>query len=770
MQKKKQEWKVEFHRSQSPNGEFHTKPRLMRGEQSFVPQPAPGLIHGTVHKLNRLQSRFVGDVPSLKKAIYDRTPKTDGGKSVQLTLKNAYRAASLTGKAAVGAALISETAVLKLGSLAGRSLFYKAQGKLRGAALGSGTNRAAAKLIGAAAAVARVRMLSRSAKIYRTRAAYRHGHYESHITGKLSKTVGLKSELKAEKVNLKQAKHFLGKRSKLQKGKIAGFKKNLTNADKKSIVFLINKRKIKLAKAELKLVKIESNTAKTALNFKRKLHRTNKRILNKSKHTTFKEAAKGGMRVVGRKLAEADNDFAAAGAGIARAYRILRKPASEKFRAGERKLSKLKSKHAKKSGRLHKKESRFQNKKGNVKRAGKLGKQRKLTAKNKIAAILKGLSNLPARLSPKELVKNIAGSLAKKFLLSVIVPILPFLIGIMLILSLFVSLGGSGTIAAGTFLANEAVLTQSAEYYIEQAFGLNAGVLGVPNNHSSSYWNNTHLKGGLTVDYSPFKLWAFLTAYYYDFNLADDEDPQDWQFNAVTKVLIKSLFNEEYEYLSDSDDGGYYYTVNRKQSFDKTIAALLATRDDDAETREQRLGYYELLSGTGVMDDGGEPPNIYGGHQVIISPVSADLPDLIAGGRIIHRNGYDFWAWNTTPCDELENTPHKGIDIRCSNSEAVRAVSGGTISNLSGSEFELDIPEVEFYDEDNRLAKAFYKNVRPASGIANGSEVNEGDIIGYVTADRSCGEIGTNYYLHFEFQAHIILNVRTNLDPYILIE
>ena len=113
-------------------------------------------------------------------------------------------------------------------------------------------------------------------------------------------------------------------------------------------------------------------------------------------------------------------------------------------------------------------------------------------------------------------------------------------------------------------------------------------------------------------DFDCYKLWAFLSAYYYDFDADDNGDIKYWKFKSDTEDLLEDIFNAEYEFVywydnksrweeldtyvyfggGSSTDGSYYYC---EQSASKSNGAWTYKFKPTSYTSE--LGQY--LDGDG---------------------------------------------------------------------------------------------------------------------------------------------------------------------------
>jgi murein DD-endopeptidase MepM/ murein hydrolase activator NlpD len=446
---------------------------------------------------------------------------------------------------------------------------------------------------------------------------------------------------------------------------------------------------------------------------------------------------------------------------------------------------------------MYTKKSKLQDKRDSIIKSKKQRRLRKtkVGTKNKLTSWVNSMANA----SPSDVIKNVTAKAVGKIVV-VVAPVT--IIGLLLIVPVFLLLvmcsgiGGIFSIIGGLFLASDDDLTKASEFYTELAYSFNEKILEIPNDwenqlvalgvNTDEYdidpdnfiWNEEpHLSANDTFDFDPYKLWAFLTAYYYDFS-TDDGEPDFWNFNSNTKSVITSLFERQYtfvhlyEQIPEREEDGVihpaevnlHYAVHNYRSFDYAIQIQLRESPNPG-TNEERYELYLMLAGMlAEGDTSQEPFNLYGGHQEFGSPFAEGLQQLIQAGRIVHINGYNIKDWNMTACD-FENGYHAGIDIRAVRNTEVLAVGNGTIRNVTESSFELHIENVPVFGEDEKTYTAIvtYSNT---TGLTEGTVVTQGKLVGRVTGHNNCGATCDLYYLHIQIHD----SNKNNIDPFLLIE
>jgi murein DD-endopeptidase MepM/ murein hydrolase activator NlpD len=413
----------------------------------------------------------------------------------------------------------------------------------------------------------------------------------------------VKGEIKPQKAKItefkEKAKYYKKERSKFSLG---------IRKKPHGMGVELNKRRLQKAEITVKLAKNKKKIATTDLKYKKKIYKNNKKLLKGTKGAVASEI---GGKVAGKvkdkvKEASGNNDFINAAVKIGDIKRKIAPPktARQKLYSKEKKITDLKAKAKLKDVKLHEKGRKLQNKKAGIKYNGKRYKAKKQTFKNKYAAALKQLKD------PVGMIKKLLGGIAKKVAAPIVIPLLLI---VLICLPLTMCGGGGGAAGGGImgiYFASDATLTAVNEYYTKLAFDFNYNVIGISADwkgkltilgvDTASYdtvptlhWNNTSLKGDLTYDYDSNKLWAFLTAYYFDYNLPDDKDPAEWINDTNTQNLILSLFNAEYEFKHNYVKIPEQKTAGKRQEERDVKYAETSAQKTPGTKQEQRTIKYE---------------------------------------------------------------------------------------------------------------------------------------------------------------------------------
>jgi len=422
---------------------------------------SPGIMHGID---NFCKHRVTGDVPSLKRYIYERSPTTALGMGLHGAAKNAYRIGSLPGKAAWGAGLAGETLLLKAGAVAGRQAGMAVYQKLRNSG-DNDTGRLLAKAVSGAGALLIMRretlMVRKELPLLKKRLAASERRLKKFVPPLLdlykrqlknARRSGNKAAVKRLKAKIRNTVP-----SSRYKAQIKNYKKTAAKS-KKSVTKLINKKRAALVKHTSKL-------EKQSLRFAKKLHRENKRLLKIAKRGKFSAA----LGLAGRKFAEKigaaarENDTTAVvGAAVSIAQQ-LRKTKMQKLYAKKKKISKLKRKD-----RLRRKNSKLHKKGAGAKMKGKKRRKKpKKGLKSKLAAIISALSN------PVEAIKNLLKSAISKAVFAIILPALPFLlIGFVVVVLIISTLPTVATFMVSSYPSEDSEMLAAEQRMTELEVGL----------------------------------------------------------------------------------------------------------------------------------------------------------------------------------------------------------------------------------------------------------------------------------------------------------
>ena len=230
-------------------------------------------------------------------------------------------------------------------------------------------------------------------------------------------------------------------------------------------------------------------------------------------------------------------------------------------------------------------------------------------------------------------VKNVYEKEVKKFFAAIAVPILIIFLVFAFIIMIFSSIVSGGGFTLGTYAAQDYDLSEAEKYYTELVYNFNQKILKVSDTSDwkkgltafgakkkdlkdkpdNWYWGKSSVYDWKPqYDFDCYKLWAFLCAYYYDFDADDNGDIKYWKFKSDTEDLLEDIFNAEYEFVywydnksrweeldtyvyfggGSSTDGSYYYC---EQSASKSNGAWTYKFKPTSYTSE--LGQY--LDGDG---------------------------------------------------------------------------------------------------------------------------------------------------------------------------
>ena len=373
---------------------------------------------------------------------------------------------------------------------------------------------------------------------------------------KLYKAKTGKPKLKANKAELKKAKADFKRRKKRAKGckllKARTYRR---------------KQEYKQTKRELKF---ERKQLKTESKFRVKEYRNQKKIAKLSKPGLLVlkpvSYSAGRMRASAWQKAvneDQDNDFLHV---IDSAKRRVAEPAVQKvskpqrLQKQEKKRDSLSDKKSKSDKHLNKQENKLKEKHNKYKQKKRKRKPKK-PAKKSVAESFK---------SAFKFVKNVYEKEVKKFFGAIAVPIIVILLVFAFIIMIFSSISHSSSFTLGTYAAQDYDLSEAEKYYTELAYNLNQKILKVSDTSNwkngladfgakkkdlkdtpdNWYWGRSSVYDWDPVyDFDTYKLWAFLCAYYYDFDASDNGDIKYWKFKNDTKTLLEELFNAEYEFV-----------------------------------------------------------------------------------------------------------------------------------------------------------------------------------------------------------------------------
>lgn len=264
--------------------------------------------------------------------------------------------------------------------------------------------------------------------------------------------------------------------------------------------------------------------------------------------------------------ADSDNDFLAV-ADFMKRHGVDRAAAkiqpSHLKEKNQKKKNKLEDRKSNTQQKLQTRESKLKEKNDSKKRRKK--KKPKSQSKASLSDKLKKAAKDAFRF-----VKNAFSKEARNVLLSHLAPILLIALVLVFILMIFLGiLGGSGFVL-GTYASQNYDLSEAEKYYTSLAYNMNESILKVGDSSKwktglkelgadtsnmkdtpdNWYWGRSSVYDWDAVyDFDVYKLWAFLCAYYYDFDADDNGDITYWSYGSDTEDLLDEIFAEEYAFV-----------------------------------------------------------------------------------------------------------------------------------------------------------------------------------------------------------------------------
>ncbi|MCQ2470034.1 MAG: hypothetical protein MJ100_09510 [Ruminococcus sp.] len=568
--KRSKQFQIDFRRKENKKGRFRTRAYIVRGEKQFH-----GNNRGLLHKFAHVRYRITGDKPSVTKTIKSWQPKTVKGKLFRTNARAVNFAVHDAGQTAVDTALAAETVGLKASDITQREVRYKLKQKYTREAVDD--YHRGVFLMGRSAvdAVKGTRNHLKAKKPYKLEKAKLK---VKKADNKLYQAKTGKPKLHANKADLKKAKAEYKAKKKGAKCKTNG--KSIKKLERKE--YKQTKRELKF---ERKQLKTENKFRTKALKNQRKIAKLSKPgllVLKPASYTAGRMKASAWQKAVNE---DTDNDVLHA---LDSAKRRVVEPAKQKIskpqrlQKHEKKRESLNDKKLKSDQRLNRQENKLKDKHDTHKKSKSTKKSR--NAKEKVSDALKAAWSF---------VKNVYESEVKKFFLCLAIPVLVILLGFGLFTAIFSATSSNGGFTLGTYASQDYDLSEAEKYYTQLAYNLNEKVRKVGN---SSDWKNGLSELGVDTsgmkdtpdnwiwgqsgiynwtpqyDFDCYKLWAFLCAYYYDFD-ADNDDIYYWSFGSGTEDLLDEIFNSEYEFVSHYDNTSHweyrsqfnsqgYYSIN----------------------------------------------------------------------------------------------------------------------------------------------------------------------------------------------------------------
>ena len=553
--KRTKEFQIEYRREQNSRGRFHTHAHIVRSEK--VHHGGRGIIHKAVN----LKYRIKGDKPSVTRTIKSWQPKTVRGKLFKANALAVNFAVHDVARTAVDTALAAETVGIKTADIAQREIRHKLKEKYTREAVDDYHRGVFFMGRTAVDAVKGTHNHLKTKKQYKLEKAK---FKLKDADNKLYKAKTHKPKMSATKADLRKAK--------------AEYRSRIKPAHGNKLRKAMNKRRLQAYKQSKRELKFERKQLKTEWRYRVKELKNQKKIkklsnpgllvLKPAKYTAERMRASAWQKAVNK---DQDNDFVHA---IDSAKRRIVEPVAQKMskpqrlQKQEKKRDSLNDKKTKSENKLKREDSRLKEKHDSFKKRKK--PKPKKTSKKSVGDILK---------SAFKFVKNVYEKEVKKFFASLAVPIIIILLVFAFIVMIFSSVTSGGGFTLGTYAAQDYDLSEAEKYYTELAYNLNEKVRKVGDSSDwkkglvdfgankkdlkdkpdNWYWGKSAKYDWDPVyDFDTYKLWAFLCAYYYDFDAADNGDIKYWKFKSDTKTVLEELFNAEYEFVYHYDNTSHW--------------------------------------------------------------------------------------------------------------------------------------------------------------------------------------------------------------------
>ncbi len=554
---------IEYRREKNRKGKYRTRAYIVRNAKE-----THGNNRGIIHKAVNLKYRVNGDKPSVTRTLRAWKPKSAAGKLFRANARLVNFAVHDTAQTAVDTALAAETAGLKSADVAQREVRNKLKQKYTREAVDD--YHRGVFFVGRTAVDA--------VKGTRSHLKQKKHHKLEKAKFKLQKAdqavfraKSYKPKLKANKADLKKAKKQL--KAKMVKAKGNNIRKAM------------NKRRKQAYNQSKRELKFERKQLKTKNRFRVKELKNQKKISKNSSPGLL--ALKPATYTAGRMKASAwqkavnedqDNDMLHA---IDSAKRRVVEPTAQKvnkpqrLQKQEKKRDSLKDDKSKSTKKLNRQENKLNEKHDSYKKRKKKPKPKKKQAKKSASETVKAAFKF---------VKNVYEKEVKKFFLVLAIPIIIMLLVFAFIVMIFSSTTSGGSFTLGTYAAQDYDLSEAEKYYTELAYNLNAKILKVSDSGTwqdglvdfgankknikdkpdTWYWGNSSVYNWEPqFDFNCYKLWAFLCAYYYDFDALDNGDIKYWKFGDGIKTLLSEIFDAEYEFVYWYDNtSGWEYKYN----------------------------------------------------------------------------------------------------------------------------------------------------------------------------------------------------------------
>ena len=543
------QFQIEFRREINDDGSYRTHGYIIRGNKEYH-----GNNRGIVHKAVNLKYRVHGDIPSVTRFINSSQPASIKGKIFKKTVQVGNYIVHDTAKTAVDTTLAAESVGIKSADIAERELRNNLKQKYTREAVDD--YHRGLFLIGRTSADA----IKGTRNHIKTKKQYKLEKVKYNLQkadNKLFKAKSYNPKLCANADDLRKARRQYR----------AGIVSNRSNTFYKAI----NKRRLQAYKQAKSELIFERKQLKADNKFRVKELRNQRKIVNSSKPKVIvlKPAAYASGRMkasVWQKAINEDQDNDVLHA-IDSAKRRITEPVKDfsskpqRLHRQEKRRDTLSDKKEKSNKKLNRQESRLKSKHDSYKsQKNRKKRKRNRTIKEKIIETF----SVSFRF-----IKNVYEKEVKKFFSVMVIPVIVILLVFGIITMIFSSLSSHSGFTLGTYAAQDYDLSEAEKYYTELAYNLNQKILKV-SDHSD--WKDGLVELGANrrdlrdvpdewvwgrssvydfdpmYDFDTYKLWAFLCAYYYDFD-SENDDIYYWNFDGDTEDLLDEIFSAEYEFV-----------------------------------------------------------------------------------------------------------------------------------------------------------------------------------------------------------------------------
>ena len=659
---------VRFTRTEISPNQFKTRVSLERAAHT------PLKNRGIFHKLIDAQSRFVGDVPTVKHTLDQIQPETTKGKIALNIAKGGEAVTRHTLKFGVNTALRAENAALGTAQNLKHTISNRTTIKLQNNLSQMSEYNDFVKA-GVKSGVIVYRLVKEPMRFKNATRQY----FSSRDHFKDTKKSYKYQKKKNKKLRLEQRRVF-----KEQKIRYSNNRTSYTNSDKSNLRRNLIKARKEIYKSYKNDYKDIKHKIKKANKSNLKELRKDKAISNLSRKQIIRQPIKDSvLRFSSRSIyklsaEDPDNDFAKATSKVVQFAQTVKKSPSQKFKKAQSKLSKQHDKTSKAKGKLKKQQAKLSNKRYSNTKSQQHHKRRHKKSHKK--------SNIG---------NAIADKFSVKFMRSMLI-IAVIVLAIALVVQSCTSIMSNSGFITEAYTASDADIANAEKYYTKLAWDFNQKVLKVGSNTT---WKNALKSFGVDTknyedvpdqyifgksvkfpydsiyEYDPYILNAFLTAYYYNFK---NDDIQYWHYSSDVEKLLKQLFELQYEFQSYYDNtshweekssyvfeggggasSGTYYKIDGDNAFKSKIKAISIPQsiwnfcDDEgyihydfntleilnAKKKNERTGWFFQDQRYIVIDPSGNRSNPF-----FYKNYNGDFAWMLSG----HEKVRDYYGWSDT--------------------------------------------------------------------------------------------------------------------------